>query len=99
MRALSFTEVRGRFKEVADEVVADHAATLIHRRDAEDVVLISARDYMAMEETLYLFSTKANAKRMIEGFAEADAMLPEGARILGPEDFNEDGTFKGPVTA
>ena len=54
MRVVSFSEARSQFKRVIDQAVDDCDATLIHRRDGENAVLISEATYNSMVETLYL---------------------------------------------
>lgn len=83
MRTVNFSDAHANFKKVADQVAGDHVATLIQRRDAEDVVLIPASDYRSMQEAIYLLSSKDNAARLMEAMVEADHSLPPGARILG----------------
>lgn len=84
MRTVNFTEARSNLKTVADQVTEDHTATLITRRDAEDLVMLSVSDYNSMQEMLYLLSSRANATRLNEAIQEADASLPAGARVLVP---------------
>jgi antitoxin YefM len=88
MRTVNFSDARSNLKQVLDEVVADHTVTLIKRRDAGDAVVMSLDDYSAIEETMYLLSTPANASRLIESLTEAHAAFP-GVRVLGPKDFGE----------
>ena len=45
-----------------DRAVDDHDATLIHRRDGGDAVILSAELFASMQETLQLMSNPANAK-------------------------------------
>jgi len=85
MRTINFTDARSNLKEVLDTVATDHDITLIKRRDAEDAVVMSVSDYNSLQETLYLFSSAANAIRLQNAMAEADMSLPAGARILGPD--------------
>jgi antitoxin YefM len=85
VRTINFTDARSNLKEVLDTVATDHDITLIKRRDAEDAVVMSVSDYNSLQETLYLFGNPANAARLQQAMAEADASLPEGARILGPK--------------
>lgn len=87
MRTINFTEARSNLKEVLDTVTSDHSPTIITRRGGEDAVVISASDYASLQETLYLFGNAANAARLQAAMAEADASLPDGARILGPTGF------------
>ncbi|WP_082120886.1 type II toxin-antitoxin system Phd/YefM family antitoxin [Dyella japonica] len=86
MRTVNFTEARNNLKAVADQVAEDHTATLITRRDAEDLVMLSASDYNSIQEMLYLLSSRANAARLNEAMEEADAGLPATARVLTPDD-------------
>ena len=85
MRTVNFSDARSNLKAVLDSVASDHTVTLIKRRDAEDAVVMSLSDYNALRETLYLFSSSANAERLHAAMAEADEALPHGARILEPK--------------
>jgi antitoxin YefM len=66
MQVISYSQARSQFKGVIDRVVADRDATLIHRRDGENAVLLSEAAYNSMMETLYLLSSPANAKRLMQ---------------------------------
>ena len=65
MQVISFTKARNEFKRVIDRVVADRDATLIHRRDGENAVLLSESTYTSMLETLHLMQSPANARRLM----------------------------------
>ena len=65
MHVVSFTQARSEFKGVIDRVVADCDATLIHRRDGENAVLLSESTYNSMLETLHLLQSPANARRLM----------------------------------
>lgn len=65
MHVVSFTQARREFKGVIDRVVTDCDATLIHRRDGENAVLLSESTYNSMLETLYLLQSPANAHRLM----------------------------------
>jgi antitoxin YefM len=85
VRTINFSDARSNLKQVLDDVISDHTITLIKRRDTEDAVVMSLGDYNSILETLYLFGSRANAERLGAAMAEADASLPAGSRILGPE--------------
>ena len=70
MRVVSFSEARSQFKRIIDTAVADCDATLIHRRDGENAVLVSEATWNSMMETLYLLSSPANAQRLMQAIAE-----------------------------
>ena len=70
MEVVSFTDVRNSFKAVIDRVVNDNDATLIHRRDGENAVLVSEAAYNSMMETMHLLSSPANARALLKAVAQ-----------------------------
>ncbi len=70
MRTLAFSDARNNLKDLLDRVTEDHVATIIKRRDAEDAVVMSLSDYNAMQETMYLLSTPANARHLMGSIAQ-----------------------------
>ena len=70
MEVVSFTDVRNSFKAVIDRVVNDNDATLIHRRDGENAVLVSEAAYNSMVETMHLLSSPANARALLKAVAQ-----------------------------
>jgi antitoxin YefM len=73
MDVISYSDTRERLKEVMDRVVADHQPVVISRQKAESVVMVSLADWHAIEETLHLLSTPANAARLHSAIEELDA--------------------------
>ena len=53
------------------QVNEDHVVIEIVSRHGGNAVLMSAEDYDSLQETLYLFSTRANATHILRGLAEA----------------------------
>jgi antitoxin YefM len=72
MDSLSISETRANLKAVMDKVVADRVPITIRRR-GENVVMISQSDWEAMEETLYLLGSRANADRLLEAVRGLEA--------------------------
>ncbi|NNC97235.1 MAG: type II toxin-antitoxin system Phd/YefM family antitoxin [Gammaproteobacteria bacterium] len=62
MRVVNFSEARQRLKSVLDQVSSDTDFTVVTRRDAEDVVVMSMAMFNRMVESL--------------GFPEADSDTP-----------------------
>ena len=52
MRVVNFSEARQRLKSVLDQVESDTDFTVITRRDAEDVVVMSMSMFNRMVESL-----------------------------------------------
>lgn len=73
MDVLTYSETRANLKEVMERVVADRSAVVITRQKAEPVVMVSLADWNAMEETLHLLSTAANAERLRASIRQLDA--------------------------
>ena len=73
MRTINFSDARKHFKEVLDRVVDDVDVTIITRRDADDVVVMSLDSFNSWRETMHLMSSPANARRLDESIAQARA--------------------------
>lgn len=74
MHAITYSEARENLKAVIDRVVADSAPTkIVRRKGQEGAVLVSESDWASIEETMYLLSSPANAKRLLESIAELEA--------------------------
>lgn len=64
MDIVSFSEARNNLKAVFDRVVEDADYTVITRRDAEDVVVMSVELFNRLMETDYLLKSPANASHL-----------------------------------
>ncbi len=73
-----------------DRVVDDADVTIITRRDAGDVVVMSLDTWNSWRETLYLMSSPANARRLNESIAQARAgkAQPSGSHRRRRADAN-----------
>lgn len=76
MRTLSFSDARANLKALMDRVTEDRAPVLITRQRGQDVVMVSASEWAAIEETLHLLQSPDNAGRLLESIAELDAGGP-----------------------
>lgn len=84
MRAINFSDARKDLKAVFDRVVEDADVTIITRRDAEDVVVMSLAEWNSWQETEYLLASPANARRLREAIARLDAGKGEYHELLEP---------------
>jgi antitoxin YefM len=77
MKVVSFSEARNNLKTVFDEVVDNADYTIVTRRDAEDVVVMSLDSFNSLLETFYLLKSPANAahlQRSIEQFRQSQTV-------------------------
>jgi antitoxin YefM len=70
MKVVSFSEARSSLKTVFDQVVADADYTIITRRDADDVVVMSLESFNSLMETVHLLKSPANAAHLERSIAQ-----------------------------
>ena len=73
MNAISYSAARENLKSVIDRVVEDHAPITITRQRGEGAVLVSESDWASIQETMYLLSSPANAKRLLQAIEGLEA--------------------------
>ncbi|HYF06618.1 MAG TPA: type II toxin-antitoxin system prevent-host-death family antitoxin [Acetobacteraceae bacterium] len=73
MSHISYTELRQNLAKVMDEVCDSGAPMVVTRQGRRSVVMISEAEFEAMQETLHLLRTPANARHVMESVAQADA--------------------------
>ncbi|GIU51146.1 hypothetical protein TUM4438_39720 [Shewanella sairae] len=72
MSIYSFTEARQNLKSVCERAINDCDHVVIHRRDAENVVMLSEAEFNSWKETLYLLTNPINAKRLFESIEQVN---------------------------
>lgn len=70
MDAITYTTARASLASAMDKVCNDHEALIITRNTEQSVVMLSLKDYKALEEIAYLLRTPANAKRLLSAAAQ-----------------------------
>ena len=73
MDAMAYSNVRKNFASIMEKVCEDHDPIIITRKNSKSVVMMSLEDYNAIEETMYLLRSPANAARLRASIAEFDA--------------------------
>jgi antitoxin YefM len=84
MDVMTYSDTRARLKEVMDRVVADRTPVVVTRQKAEAVVMVSLSDWNAMEETLHLLSSPANAERLRASIRQLDADAGSPRELIEP---------------
>lgn len=79
MDIVTFTDARANLKALMDKVADDRAPVVIHRRDAESMVLVSLAEWNSIQETLHLLSSPRNAARLLGAIERLDAGEAKGA--------------------
>jgi len=87
----TYSNARQSFRALCDEVISTREPIFITRRGAENVALISADELNSVMETIHLFRSPENAKRLLTALNRAyeDSVQPssldELKRELGVE--------------
>ena len=82
MRTINFSHTRQNLASTFDLVVENCMPVTVTRQNKEPVVIISMRDYRALEETAYLMQSEANAKRLNRSIAQLEAGLGTARELL-----------------
>ncbi len=73
MRATTVTDFRANMATMLDHVSNDHVPLFVTRNGGRNVVVVSAEDWAGMQETVYLLSSPANARELLDSIAELNA--------------------------
>lgn len=73
MQTISYTDARNQLAGLMETASRDREPITITRNGAGKVVLLAIEEYEAMETTLHLFSTRANASQLQQSLADYSA--------------------------
>ncbi|MCP4345563.1 MAG: type II toxin-antitoxin system prevent-host-death family antitoxin [Desulfobacterales bacterium] len=73
MDAIAYSNIRKNFSNIMEKVCEDHDPIIITHKNSKPVVMISLEDYNAIEETMYLLRSPANAAQLRASIAEFEA--------------------------
>ena len=72
MNTITYTKARNNLAKEMDRVSQDHDYTIITRSNQDSAVLMSLEDFESWQETAYLLSSPANAKRLMRSIEQLD---------------------------
>ena len=70
MTAATYSDLRQNLKTYMDKVILDSDPLIITRKNNENVVLLSVKEYNSLIETNYLLSNQANAEHLKRSIAQ-----------------------------
>lgn len=82
MQVINFSDFRSHLKANLDHVSQDNETVIVSRPRNENVVVISLREYNAMQETLHLLSSDVNRQRLLEAVERDKAGIMETHKIM-----------------
>ncbi|MGQ4486536.1 type II toxin-antitoxin system prevent-host-death family antitoxin [Streptomyces sp. 372A] len=87
--SITASEARKHLFPLIEQVNEDHAPVHITSRKG-NAVLMSEQDFTSWQETIYLLRTPANARRLLDSIAEAEAGGTEYRELADvPDDDGE----------
>ena len=75
----TYSRARASLASIFNQVIETRDVIFVRRRHSEDVAILPASELTSLKETVYLFRSPANAKRLLE--ALADAKKGKGKRL------------------
>jgi antitoxin YefM len=73
MRHVTLTELRSNMAKHFDRLEEDRDELIVTRQNHEPVVIMPLAELEGLRETLHLLSSPANARRLLDSIADADA--------------------------
>jgi antitoxin YefM len=70
---VSITDFRNNLAHWLDRVVNDKTELHVTRQGAKPVVVVDEAEWSSAMETLYLFSSRANARRVLDAMDDIEA--------------------------
>ena len=84
MSQVTFTELRANMAKHFDEVEVDRAELVVTRQNHEPLVVMPLSELEGLRETLYLFSTPANAEHLLRSIDELKAGKGKERALIEP---------------
>ncbi len=82
MQTFNFSHTRQNLASTFDFVVNNAMPIIVTRQNKASVVIISMKDYRALEETAYLMQSQANAKRLNRAIAQLEDGLGKPRELI-----------------
>lgn len=67
---ISFQECSSEFPKIFERVLKNHEVISVRKESAQEIVILDAKEYNSLIETLYLLSNPVNANRLREGILQ-----------------------------
>ena len=70
IKQVSFQECSTEFSKVFERVSKNHEIISVRKESEQEIVILDAKEYSSLIETLYLLSNPINANRLREGISQ-----------------------------
>jgi antitoxin YefM len=84
-KEVSYSDAREHFKDYLDYVTHNSDTIIVTRKNGDDVVMMSRKDYDSLEETLYLLSSPKTRERLLKALNSKE----KGVTFKSKKDLNK----------
>jgi antitoxin YefM len=70
IQQISFQECNAQFSKIFERVLENHEIISVYRETEQEIIILDAKEYTSLMETLYLLSDPINASRLREGISQ-----------------------------
>ena len=81
MKTFSYNGSAEQFTEVIDYVEAHREEAMITRAGHESIVVLPFSEYESLRETMYLMSSPANARRLMDSVARLEQHIHKAGAV------------------
>ncbi|HHJ05901.1 MAG TPA: prevent-host-death protein, partial [Anaerolineae bacterium] len=69
----TYTQARSNLARLFDRITQDQEIVVVHRRGADDVVMVAADEMASLLETAHLLRSPANARRLLKALGRVSS--------------------------
>ena len=69
----TYTQARSNLARLFDRITQDREIVVVHRRGADDVVMVAADEMAGLLETAHLLRSPANARRLLKALGRVSS--------------------------
>jgi len=70
IQQVSFQECSNQFSKIFERVLQNHEVISVRKEAEQEIVILDAKEYSSLMETLFLLSNPVNAARLCEGISQ-----------------------------
>ena len=74
MQALFYSQARNNLRSIINKACTDFEQFIVTTKDNQSVVIMSHDEYSAIQETMYLLSSRNNRERLLDAVEEIEQM-------------------------
>ena len=74
MQALFYSQARNNLRSIINKACTDFEQFIVTTKDIQSVVIMSHDEYSAIQETMYLLSSRNNRERLLDAVEEIEQM-------------------------